>query len=112
MKGDLQASADRRSALDSGQKRRNAQGEMQLAFRLLHRKAEHAGQFFPWTLAVHLVHAPHVAGLSRNGRMQIYVSAGTGTWGPPVRFDLEPCAHRDVADPAVPSAAVRAETSE
>ena len=23
----------------------------------------HAGQFFPWTLAVRLVHAPHVAGL-------------------------------------------------
>jgi hypothetical protein len=50
----------------------------------------HAGQFFPWTLAVHLVHAPHVAGLSRNGRMQVYVSAGTGTWGPPVRFGSEP----------------------
>jgi hypothetical protein len=50
----------------------------------------HAGQFFPWTLAVHLVHAPHVAGLSRIGRMWIYVSAGTGTWGPPVRFGSEP----------------------
>lgn len=50
----------------------------------------HAGQFFPWTLAVHLVHAPHVAGLSRSGRMQVYVSAGTGTWGPPVRFGSEP----------------------
>jgi len=50
----------------------------------------HAGQFFPWTLAVHLVHAPHVAGLSRIGRMWIYVSAGTGSWGPPVRFGSEP----------------------
>jgi predicted MPP superfamily phosphohydrolase len=50
----------------------------------------HAGQFFPWTLAIHLVHAPHVAGLSRRGRMWIYVSAGTGTWGPPVRFGTEP----------------------
>jgi hypothetical protein len=46
----------------------------------------HAGQFFPWTLAVRLVHAPHVAGLSREGRMWVYVSAGTGSWGPPVRF--------------------------
>ena len=27
----------------------------------------HAGQFFPWTLAVRLVHAPHVVGLSRRG---------------------------------------------
>lgn len=50
----------------------------------------HAGQFFPWTLAVRLVHAPHVAGLSRSGRMPVYVSAGTGTWGPPVRFGTQP----------------------
>lgn len=50
----------------------------------------HAGQFFPWTLAVRLVHAPHVAGLSREGKMQVYVSAGTGTWGPPVRFGTSP----------------------
>jgi len=50
----------------------------------------HAGQFFPWTLAVRLVHAPHVAGLSREGRMTVYVSAGTGTWGPPVRFGTNP----------------------
>jgi len=48
----------------------------------------HAGQFFPWTLAVRLVHAPHVAGLSREADMQVYVSAGTGTWGPPVRLGL------------------------
>jgi predicted MPP superfamily phosphohydrolase len=50
----------------------------------------HAGQFFPWTLAVRLVHAPHVAGLSREGRMWVYVSAGTGTWGPPIRFGTRP----------------------
>ena len=50
----------------------------------------HAGQFFPWTLAVHLVHAPHVSGLSREGRMWVYVSAGTGTWGPPVRLGTSP----------------------
>jgi len=50
----------------------------------------HAGQFFPWTLAVRLVHAPHVAGLSREGRMWVYVSAGTGSWGPPIRFGTSP----------------------
>jgi uncharacterized protein len=50
----------------------------------------HAGQFFPWTLAVRLVHAPHVAGLSMEGSMWVYVSAGTGTWGPPVRFGTTP----------------------
>jgi predicted MPP superfamily phosphohydrolase len=50
----------------------------------------HAGQFFPWTLAVRLVHAPHVAGLSKEKEMTVYVSAGTGTWGPPVRFGTNP----------------------
>lgn len=50
----------------------------------------HAGQFFPWTLAVRLVHAPHVAGLSRRGRMWVYVNTGTGSWGPPIRFGSEP----------------------
>jgi predicted MPP superfamily phosphohydrolase len=50
----------------------------------------HGGQFFPWTLAIHLVHGPHAAGLSRRGRMWVYVSAGTGTWGPPVRFGTTP----------------------
>jgi predicted MPP superfamily phosphohydrolase len=50
----------------------------------------HAGQFFPWTLVVRWVHAPHVAGLSRQGRLKVYVNAGTGTWGPPVRFGTEP----------------------
>jgi len=49
----------------------------------------HAGQFFPWTLAVRLVHQ-HVAGLSREGRMWVYVSAGTGSWGPPVRLGTSP----------------------
>jgi uncharacterized protein len=50
----------------------------------------HAGQFFPWTLAVKLVHAPHDAGLSRAQKMWVYVSAGTGTWGPPVRLGTTP----------------------
>ena len=50
----------------------------------------HAGQFFPWTLAVRLVHAPHVAGLTREDGMWVYVSAGTGSWGPPVRFGTSP----------------------
>ena len=50
----------------------------------------HAGQFFPWTYVIHLVHGPHAAGLSRRGRMWVYVSAGTGTWGPPVRVGTRP----------------------
>ncbi|MGE3610595.1 MAG: metallophosphoesterase [Bacteriovoracaceae bacterium] len=50
----------------------------------------HAGQFFPWTLVVKLVHSPHYWGLSKENEMQVYVSAGTGTWGPPIRFGSEP----------------------
>ena len=50
----------------------------------------HGGQFFPWTFVVHLVHKPHAAGLSRRGRLSVYVSAGTGTWGPPVRLGTRP----------------------
>jgi predicted MPP superfamily phosphohydrolase len=50
----------------------------------------HAGQFLPWTLVTRWVHAPHFHGLSREGAMQVYVSAGTGTWGPPVRLGTTP----------------------
>jgi len=50
----------------------------------------HAGQFFPWTFVIHWVHGPHAAGLSRRGRLWVYVSAGTGTWGPPVRLGTRP----------------------
>ena len=50
----------------------------------------HAGQFFPWTFVIHLVHGPHAAGLSRRARLWVYVNAGTGTWGPPVRLGTRP----------------------
>jgi uncharacterized protein len=33
---------------------------------------------------------PHAAGLSRRGRLWVYVSAGTGTWGPQVRLGTKP----------------------
>jgi predicted MPP superfamily phosphohydrolase len=44
----------------------------------------HGGQLFPWTYVVKLVF-PFLAGLYRQGRTQVYVSAGTGYWGPPMR---------------------------
>ena len=44
----------------------------------------HGGQMFPWNLAVRL-QQPFVAGLHRLTRAQIYVSKGTGYWGPPMR---------------------------
>jgi len=50
----------------------------------------HAGQFFPWTFVIHWVHGAHAAGLSRRGRLWVYVSAGTGTWGPQVRLGTKP----------------------
>lgn len=46
----------------------------------------HGGQFFPWTIAVKMVHAQLVWGLAKVGRMWVYVSAGTGSWGPPIRL--------------------------
>lgn len=50
----------------------------------------HGGQFFPWNFVTRLVHAPHFVGLSREGDMLVYVNAGTGTWGPPVRIGTKP----------------------
>ena len=45
----------------------------------------HGGQIFPMTLLVHLAQ-PYVTGLHRDGEFQIYVNAGTGYWGPPMRL--------------------------
>jgi uncharacterized protein len=44
----------------------------------------HGGQIFPWGWFVKL-DQPYVAGLSQHGDTQIYVSCGTGFWGPPMR---------------------------
>jgi len=45
----------------------------------------HGGQFFPWNFFAHLAQ-PYVAGLHRHGRTSVYVSCGTGYWGPPLRI--------------------------
>jgi uncharacterized protein len=45
----------------------------------------HGGQIWPFGLAIRL-QQPFVAGLHRHGRAQIYVSRGTGYWGPPMRL--------------------------
>ena len=44
----------------------------------------HGGQFFPWNFFVPL-QQPFTAGLHRLGELWIYVSRGTGYWGPPKR---------------------------
>ena len=44
----------------------------------------HGGQMIPWNFLVRL-QQPFVAGLHKLVRAQIYVSRGTGYWGPPMR---------------------------
>ncbi len=44
----------------------------------------HAGQYFPMSVLIHLMQ-PYVSGLNQHEAMQIYVSRGTGYWGPPNR---------------------------
>jgi predicted MPP superfamily phosphohydrolase len=45
----------------------------------------HGGQFWPWNLFVKL-QQPFVAGLHRLRSMWVYVSRGSGYWGPPLRL--------------------------
>lgn len=49
----------------------------------------HGGQIFPWGLLV-LLQQPVLAGLARRGATQIYVSRGSGFWGPPMRIGALP----------------------
>jgi predicted MPP superfamily phosphohydrolase len=45
----------------------------------------HGGQFLPWNFFVRL-QQPYTAGLNRLRGLWVYVSRGTGYWGPPKRF--------------------------
>jgi predicted MPP superfamily phosphohydrolase len=45
----------------------------------------HGGQFWPWNHFVRF-QQPYTAGLHRLDHLWIYVSRGTGYWGPPKRF--------------------------
>jgi predicted MPP superfamily phosphohydrolase len=47
----------------------------------------HGGQFWPWNLFVHFFQ-PFSGGLHRLKNLWIYVSRGTGYWGPPNRFGV------------------------
>ena len=44
----------------------------------------HGGQIWPFSWLVALAQ-PYLAGLHRRGDSQLYVSRGTGFWGPPMR---------------------------
>ena len=45
----------------------------------------HGGQFWPWNLFVRL-QQPFTAGLHKLNDLWVYISRGTGYWGPPKRF--------------------------
>lgn len=45
----------------------------------------HGGQFYPWNFVVRMTQ-PYISGLHRHENTWIYVSRGTGYWGPPVRI--------------------------
>ena len=49
----------------------------------------HGGQLWPFDYAVRL-DQPAVEGLSRHGNTQLYVTAGAGYWGPPMRVGARP----------------------
>jgi len=64
---------------------RTATAAAQAGFDLQISGHTHGGQFLPWTWFVPL-QQPFTAGLHRLGRLQVYVSRGTGYWGPPKRL--------------------------
>jgi predicted MPP superfamily phosphohydrolase len=69
----------------------------------------HDGQMFPFRWLVRLSFR-HMAGLARAGASLLYVSRGTGTWGPPLRFLAPPevtLFELVPASPGGPSAAAR-----
>ena len=45
----------------------------------------HGGQFWPWNLFIRYFQ-PFTSGLNRLQSLKVYVSPGTGYWGPPNRF--------------------------
>lgn len=56
-----------------------------LGFGLMISGHTHGGQFFPWNL-VAAIGQPYISGLHRHKGTWVYVSRGTGYWGPPVRL--------------------------
>lgn len=64
-------------------------GAAQAGFDMMVCGHTHAGQFFPANLVVRFFN-PYHHGLSRHGKTWIYVNAGTGFWGPPLRLFVPP----------------------
>jgi hypothetical protein len=61
-------------------------GAAKAGFDLMLSGHTHGGQFHPWTWVAGKAN-PYLEGLNRHdARLQVYVSQGTGFWGPPMRF--------------------------
>jgi hypothetical protein len=50
----------------------------------------HYGQLFMFKYITHFVYSGFDYGLKKFGDMTVYISAGAGTWGPPMRVDTKP----------------------
>ncbi len=64
---------------------RTAPAALEAGFDLQLSGHTHGGQFWPWNLFVPM-QQPYTAGLNRHQSLWVYVSRGTGYWGPPKRF--------------------------
>jgi len=50
----------------------------------------HGGQFAPFTWITRRIYGVYVHGLNRFGKMFVFTTWGTGTWGPPLRLGTNP----------------------
>ncbi|MFN3396800.1 MAG: hypothetical protein ACK4Z9_08435, partial [Thermodesulfovibrionales bacterium] len=50
----------------------------------------HKGQFFPLSIITWLYYPVHAGRINLTDNSYLYVSRGTGTWGPPIRFMSPP----------------------
>ncbi len=50
----------------------------------------HGGQFAPFTWITRRIYGAYVHGLNRFGKMLVFTTWGTGTWGPPLRLGTNP----------------------
>ena len=66
---------------------RSAAAAAQAGYHLQLSGHTHGGQFWPWNHFVRL-QQPFTAGLEKLGEMWLYISRGTGYWGPPMRFGI------------------------
>jgi hypothetical protein len=79
------APADAKARVLLAHQPRSAHAAARAGFDLQLSGHTHGGQFLPWNFFVRL-QQPFTAGLYRLDELWVYVSRGTGYWGPPKRF--------------------------